>query len=661
MVTLTFLKKELVEHGLAIAALVIAVMVALFITLARQQNQEFSISPLEILNFALFTFIPLAAFILGNRLIERDYRSKAQLFTESLPTRRFIPVFIKYLLGAFVVLGLMLVTLVMAARYASVVDSITPAYFGLLALKTLSVALLYWAIMFAISLSGHLRLLLYVLLLGTIYYLLTTRSVDVTDFGPFALLMDGTLAYERVQVPLKALQETWAMTAAFSAIGFLIALWHEGSMAEVLARPMARRDYLMIGFIVAAFLTVLGILEKEPTPDPFPIDTRYQIKSERHAITAAYLDDAAKSNAELVVAGLDSDIDRLQATVGPVDLAPSYLVHSDTLQPWEFIATSADGPLLYGNMITAQHYDRVVFRTTVLHQLLLATSGGRAVFEHFHWFLDGYTRHLTEASTAASTTGEREASREELLARAVISYEVLGNETDLIRQWQSIADRLGYASAESLAYSALMYLQELEGEVVIDELASRWLISSFERDTRASLRRWRQGVEAEFKAVTGIDWNDFMAGWRAWLPGIASNPGVAQRVDALNYRAGSVAIIENDLAGELLLGSFASTENRLPAAEDFEFLDTPPALPGDDNSSVDEHVCILNYSAATAFDTEMDFVFDDFEESPCGEDPFTVFDYNIAGSGDRLYITAEVRLPAFHQPIRLHAERVTVP
>jgi len=154
-----------------------------------------------VLSFSLKTFIPLAAFVLGNRLIVRDYRSRAQLFTESLPVRRFVPVVVKYLLGAFVVVGLMLATLVVASRYAGAIDSITPSYFLLLALKTLSVALLFWSIAFAFSLSGHLRLLLYVLLIGLVYYLVTTSSVDITDFGPFALLLDGTLAYERTEVP----------------------------------------------------------------------------------------------------------------------------------------------------------------------------------------------------------------------------------------------------------------------------------------------------------------------------------------------------------------------------------------------------------------------------------------------------------------------------
>jgi len=259
MATFTFVRKELVEHGVAIVAMAFAVLLALAITLARHQNQEFSVSPLEVISFALKTFIPLAAFILGNRLIVRDYRSRAQLFTESLPVRRIVPVIVKYCMGAVVVMGLMLATLSVASMYAGVVDSITPAYFNLLALKTLSLALLFWSIAFALSLSGHLRLLLYVLLIGSIYYLLFTSSVDVTDFGPFALMLDGTLVYERTEVPTQALLETWALIAAFTLIGFPIALWHEGSMAEVLARPMARRDYVMIAFIVAGFITVFSI------------------------------------------------------------------------------------------------------------------------------------------------------------------------------------------------------------------------------------------------------------------------------------------------------------------------------------------------------------------------------------------------------------------
>lgn len=664
MVTFAFVKKELVEHGLAIAGLVFAVICALFITLTRHQSQEFSISPLEILSYSLRTFIPLAAFILGNRLIVRDYRSRAQLFTESLPTARFIPVLVKYLVGAALVTGLMLVTLLMASRYASVVDSITPAYFGLLALKTLSLALLYWAVIFAISLSGHLRLLLYVILIGCIYYLLSTSSVDVTNFGPFALLLDGTLVYERLEIPFTALRDTWILTAAFTLIGFLIALWHEGSMAEVLSRPMARRDYLLVAFILAAFSTVFAILEKEPTPSPFPITTRYQLTNEAHDITVAYMDPGAEQAAQPVLAGLRDDLTRLQSNIGPVALPPSYVVHDNSLASWEFIATSADGPLLYSNLIAADHYDRVVFRTTVLHQLLLNTSGGRAVFEHFHWFLDGYTRYVVESNTSVGSETERSASKDELLARAVISLEVLGDDIDLINQWQTIADRVGYASAEALAYSALLHLEQQSGEEVIDELAKRWLATLFERDTRASIRRWQQTVTAEFNELTGLEWDDFMNSWRPWLKSLADKPSINQMLQAVPYRSGSVHIIDTELDGQLMVAGFATTPDELPDPNVYEL---PKALAGSSTDSESgetitaEQVCVLNYGRAGPFDTEMDFIFDTFAESPCTDSVFTVSDYNLAGSGDRIYMTVEVRAAAFHQPIRLHAERVTSP
>ena len=664
MVTLAFIRKELAEHGLAIAALVFVVICALFITLAQHQNQEFSISPLEILSYSLYTFIPLSAFILGNRLVVRDYRSRAQLFTESLPTARFTPVFVKYLIGALVVTGLMLITLLMASRYASVVDSITPAYFGLLALKTLSLALLYWSVMFAISLSGHLRLLLYVILIGCVYYLLTTSSVDVTSFGPFALLLDGTLVYERLEIPVTALRDTWILIAAFTLIGFIIALWHEGSMAEVLSRPMARRDYLLVGFIVAAFSTVIAILEKEPTPDPLPIATRYRIDSDVHRITVAYLAPDARQAAQPMLDGLNDDLNTLQATIGPIELPPTYVVHETSLASWEFIASSADGPLLYGNLVAADHYDRVVFRTTVLHQLLLNTSGGRAVFEHFHWFLDGYTRRIVESSTTASTEIERSTGRDELLARAAISLQVLGNEVDLIKQWQTIADRVGYASAEALAYSALVHLEEERGSEVIDELAKRWLATLFERDTRASIRRWQTAVTIEFKDITGLDWDDFMDSWRVWLATAAEKPPIRQKLSAIPYRSGSVHIVNTDSHGQLLLAGFAESANSLPDPSAYELPAEEPrdgSVNGINEIDANEQFCVLNYGRAGPFDTEMDFIFDTYAKIPCADASFMMFDYNVSGSGERVYMTVEVQNPEFHQPIRLHAERITTP
>lgn len=670
MATGSFIKKEIAEHGVAIGALIIGVLLALFVALARQQNQEFSISPLDILSYALFTFIPLAAFILGNRLIVRDYQSKAYLFTESLPVGRFAPLFVKYCSGALVVVGLMLITLYMAASYASVIDSITPSYFALLALKTGSLALLYWAVVFAISLSGHLRLVLYVILFGAVYYLLASSSVDVSDFGPFALLLDGTLVYERVEIPQQALIETWALIAAFTVIGFFIALWHEGSMAEVMARPMARRDYLLASFLIAAFLTLLSLLEETPKPDPFPIATQHRLDDNLHNVTVAYLDPALKDAAEPVLEGLVDDISSLQFRIGPLVLPPSYIVHDGDIATWEFIAERADGPLVYGNLKDANHYDRVVFRTTVLHQLLLDVSQGRAVFEHYHWFLDGYTRLITEANTAASTAEQRNANHDELMARALVSLDVLDNEVDLIYQWQTIADKIGYASAEALAYSALNYLKTVSSETVIDELATRWLAYPFEADSRAAVKRWLSNVPVEFKEITGIEWKEFSQGWQAALREAGTRREVAAFIQAMPYRRAAVNIVNDPLLGPLLIGSLAADNSSLPAIDEetalehvrqdiYEDDEAPSLQNAQPESELSE--CVLNYTPASAFDTEMDFVFNDYTISDCQGDAKTLWEYGPVGPGDRLYMTVEVRTPAFHQPIRLHAERVTAP
>jgi len=659
----TFVRKEIAEHGIAILGLVIAVLFALLVTLARYQNQEFSVSPLEVLSFSLKTFIPLAAFVLGNRLIVRDYRSRAQLFTESLPVRRVVPVIVKYLIGATIVVGLMLATLVIASRYASAIDSITPAYFALLALKTLSVALLFWSIAFAFSLSGHLRLLLYVLLIGLVYYLLSTSSVDVTDFGPFALLLDGTLAYERTEIPQRALLETWALSIGFTAVGFLIATWQEGSMAEVLSRPMARRDYLVIAFLVAGFITVMAILEDEPKPDPLSIGTRYRLDNNTHGVTVVYLEPSMEVHAKPLLDGMVNDLETLQTRIGPLLLRPAYVVHDDSLESWEFIADNADGPLVYGNLEAADHYDRVVFRTTVLHQLLLANSGGRSVFEHYHWFLDGYTRRITEASTAASTPIDRRDSHTELMARAVLAAKQIGANRDLIRRWQMIADQVGYASAEALAYSALVRLEEWRGAEVIDDLAKRWLAAASVRDTRSTIERWTRSAEQDFEAATGLSWQQFMGDWLSWLENEARSTAIRGKTKHIAYHAAQANIVNDATGNQWLLASFANASKNLPDISSFTPPKDSPEIISSTGTALNSSntVCIMNYDRAGPFDTEMDFIFDEFKEVPCSGGPIIIHDYNFRGSGDRVYITMEVRNSAFHQPIRLGAARVTSP
>jgi len=286
------------------------------------------------------------------------------------------------------------------------------------------------------------------------------------------------------------------------------------------------------------------------------------------------------------------------------------------------------------------------------------------VFEHFHWFLDGYTRYVVESSTAASTNDERVAGKDELLARAVIALQVLGNDVDLIKQWQTIADRVGYASAEALAHSALVYLEEQSGGEVIENLAKRWLAKRFERDTRTSIERWQNPVPTEFQDITNLEWNDFMQGWRTWLSAAADTPAISQKLQSIPYRSGAVHIVDTELDGQLLLAGFASTSDKQPDPDVYELPSAANSNTGDNASNVSqpvELVCILNHSRAGPFDTEMDFIFDTFAELPCTDQDFIMSDYNVSGSGERVYMTVEVRNAEFHQPIRLHAERVTSP
>jgi len=434
-------------------------------------------------------------------------------------------------------------------------------------------------------------------------------------------------------------------------------------MAEVLSRPMARRDYLMIAFLVGGFITLMAILEKEPEPEPLSIGTRFRLDNSTRDITVVYLKPSVEVHAEPLLAGLVNDIKTLQQRIGPIALQPAYVVHDDSLESWEFVADNADGPLVYGNLEEADHYDRVVFRTTVLHQLLLANSGGRAVFEHYHWFLDGYTRRITETSTAASIPSDRRDNHIELMARAVLAAKQLSGHRDLIRHWQIIADQVGYASAEALAYSALVRLEEWRGAEVIDDLAKRWLAVTTTRDTRATIERWTRSPQQEFAETTGLQWEEFMGDWLSWLDNESRRAIIKGKTKHIAYHVAEANIFQDDTGNQWLLAGFSNTLKNLPDVYNFEPPEASPDIISDSTTELasSNSVCIMNYDRAGPFDTEMDFIFDEFKEVACNGGPVLVYDYNFHGSGDRVYLTLEVRNSAFHQPIRLGAARITSP
>ena len=310
----------------------------------------------------------------------------------------------------------------------------------------------------------------------------------------------------------------------------------------------------------------------------------------------------------------------------------------------------------------------------VLHGLLSAQSGGRAPFEPHHWVLDGFTRWWAE--TAGDVAALDPAHRDELLARAAYvlvrhpQEDPAGRVPDLLGGWQLIADRFGYPGAEALAFAAMHWLA-VEGptagarEEAVTALASEFLATRVPGTALGSARDRRIGTKARFATATGLDWERFDAGWRAWLLERAAEPGVRATLAVLpslaprfvaDEDARGVQRVRIDYA-PLEIGSGDAAGEEVAAGTIAGVL----AAIGTDEAAWRAGRCFLRHARLGPFAGEYDVDDEDEIEDECAAGEAV---HELAGryaAGDRVYVTADFESADVHQSVRLGSARLDVP
>lgn len=82
---LNLVMKDVREHGISFVVLAVGFVLVVLIALVQQQSGAFSMSGFEVVRFSLITIIPLISFIVGNRLIVREYTGGTRRFISKNP------------------------------------------------------------------------------------------------------------------------------------------------------------------------------------------------------------------------------------------------------------------------------------------------------------------------------------------------------------------------------------------------------------------------------------------------------------------------------------------------------------------------------------------------------------------------------------------------
>ena len=641
MVVSSLLGKDFREHRLAAVCLGGGALVMVLLLLAWNSDAPYSMSPFEIVRFALLSFLPLIALIVGNRLVVREYLSGTRLFVEALPVGSTVPLLLKYLLGWFYLAALAVIMVLLAAQQAGIADDVTPDYVWLIIGKTLVMTTLYWSVVFCFSLCGHLRIALYLLSAALVALIAWYPGIDSERFAPFALMDDQLFVFERDLIPWSDIGGTAVLALAFTLVGFLLTRVGEGSVVERLAKPMTRRDYVALGVLAASGLTLWSTLLEQNQRDPIEFSSEFVVRMTDPAVSVLYLEEDYEASATAMAQRLSALLTRLQASLGLVQLPDVKLVLSPERDPHDIDYATADGVFITANWLQHDSFDDAILDSVILHGVLSAQTGGRAMFEPYHWVLDGFTRWWVEQGNGPLDP-EHQA---ELIARALWVLDAEPETARLVDRWQLTADRFSYPSAESLAWAAMSYLEERVGRDKVLALANEFLVRPVAGNVAGSLQDRRINVHERLERVLEMPLDSFRSDWQNWL--------FKQRNDepVRGYLAGIPA-----LKGRLVMRRTPAGVQELEAW----YVPRDTALNLQTDSSVLPGKCIMKHDYIGPFDTEIE-VTDDYDDTvKCQTDSAAHLLNSVYSQGDRVYFALDYDGPGFHQPLRLHAERLTI-
>lgn len=617
-------------------------LIVVLILLEQNAFSAYSMSTFEIVRFSLLTFLPLIALIVGNRLIVNEYLNGTWLFVEALPVGGFVPMLLKYVMG-FVYIAIIATTMVLlAGTRAGIADDVTSDYMLLILVKTWVMVSLYWSVVFCFSLCGYLRIALYLLTAALIAILVYYPGLDGTSFPPIALMDSQFFVYERDVVPLPDMAWTLVLSAIFTLAGFLLIRLGEGSVIERLAKPMTRRDYVALGVLAASGLAVASALIEQNQRDPINFSNTHVVNLQDPDVSVLYLSEEYKESAMDRAGTISELLSGLQATLALPSLPTVRLALSPGREKHDIDYSTVDGVFITANWLEHDSYDNAVLDTVILHGLLSAQTNGRGVFEPYHWVLDGFTRWWVEQGD-----GELDSDhRDELIARALLALEREPQAFRLITRWQLTADKFSYPSAEALAWAAMNYLEQSQGRDVVVRLASEFLTQPLGSSLLAAMRDTSSDVQSRVESIIGMSLEQFHVGWQQWLFDQEQSDGVQQLLAEVPALVGTITSSTSTAGVRALQASYQVDEQLSGRADQLNLL---------------SGVCVMKHERIGPFDGEFDVLDDDENRADCRKN---VVAHSISSrytSGDRVFVALDYESEQFHQPVRLHAQRVYVP
>lgn len=512
------LRKELREHGAAVGILVACMGVLLWLSIQGIKVQEDQTSTLDFIPVYLLSYTVVAAMILSQRLVVREYQAHTQRFLETLPVQRWQVIGLKYVLGLAMLLGIGLVAVAAGVRNASRSELVDDVFATVLVAKTAGYLFCLWGGCYLIGFTGRFRqpvfFATFLLLAGTEI----ATDIHIMEIPPLSLVDPAVMPYERTDLPMGGLLTSLVLGTVFTVAAFGMATWREGQWVTRLSGRLSQWEKAAACTLVLLYVIVISVVDLKKPKEQFEFSDGLIIKSEVVPLELLYLVDSEREASLKLINFLEPKLELLQQELSLEKLPPVKLSLTRSLDGITFDAASLphkDGCLLRANFL-ASDFDREAFSALVVHEVLGTLTKGRAQVDPHHWFLDGFAIWWTTSQPEAH------------LAQALWAVNEGYPDREQLEAWSALSEIHGDEVAGSLGFSLIRAMELQHGRESVLKLARQLYVRPVHQDAREWLHRLFNPLASLFEKSNGQSLESFLEQWSSWLQAQADLPEVAR-------------------------------------------------------------------------------------------------------------------------------------
>ena len=513
---LTLLLKELRQHSVVLGLVVLCMPVVWLLLILLTFSAPATVSYMEVHTTFMRIMVVPFAFALGNRLVVTELYGRTQLFLEALPMHRAEPFVVKWFVGLFLLAGIAMASLFGTLLVTSMREPIDAPFLLSLTSRTLVFSITLWAFLFMMGLLGKMRIPLYVLLALGLLILTETTELEVSRFGPFAL-MGAELALSRAGIPWAEVAASLGLALGFVVVSAVLLGISEGSVQEVLSKPMSSRERAMMGISIMFVLTVWAGLQPDPEPLPYVMSGDFVVRSERIPLVIAYGAAPHREAADALRARLEPSLEALQSGLGLSELPEMRVVLRAGLDGRTFDTPTlrgGDGALVRANFLPEANPDLEGLEAALIGSFLDGQSGGRACFEPQCWARDGFALWWASCGPHRAHGGAAcEANADRALQALLFTREHEASPNALLH-WETSRETRHPRIAESFAFDVMRTLAHRHGAEAPLQLARARFTDLAPADSRATWSYLTHPMEDSLEDVASTDFAALVTAYR---------------------------------------------------------------------------------------------------------------------------------------------------